>query len=295
MNPKDWSRQHPATAFLLLTLAWSWGLWSLLFQYGGQAVLMQGPPAAAFAIAGLGACGPSLAGLALTAWLDGRAGLAALGRRLRLARLGRWWSALLIVPAVTAIVPLLRAALGQPQDGAAMLGLIGPGLALGLSAGLMEEFGWRGVLLPSLLRVTTPLRAALLVGLVWGGLWHGYADYFGVAGEGWAFWALMLLLGPGLLTAWSLLLTCVHLRSSASLLGSVLVHASISSSALVLGQHYGSPTEELGWTLLTVACAWTAALTLWWFSVARPASARLGTAESAEALSTAPAHPAAGS
>ncbi|HMY99576.1 MAG TPA: hypothetical protein PLU79_07975, partial [Burkholderiaceae bacterium] len=63
MNPKDWSRQHPATAFLLLTLAWSWGLWSLLFQYGGQAVLMQGPPASAFAIAGLGACGPSLAGL----------------------------------------------------------------------------------------------------------------------------------------------------------------------------------------------------------------------------------------
>jgi membrane protease YdiL (CAAX protease family) len=272
MNPQDWARQHRASTFLLLTLTWSWGLWSLLFQYGGQAVLMQGPPAAAFAIAGLGACGPSLAGLAMTAWLDGRPGLAALGRRLRQGALGRWWAALLVAPAVTALVPLVRLAMGQPLDGAALLGLIGPGLALGLSAGLMEEIGWRGVLLPSLLRVTTPLRAALLVGGVWGGLWHGYADYFGVSGEGPVFWALMLLLGPGLLTAWSLLLTIVHLRTGGSLLASVGVHASISSSALVLGQHYDSPAQELGWTLLTVACAWAVVLTLWRHSLPRPGS-----------------------
>lgn len=259
-------RRHPVAAFMALTLGWSWSIWTLLFLWGGQAVLMQGPPPSAFVVAVLGACGPTLAGLVLTCWIDGRTGLRALRERLRPAGLARWWPALLIIPGVSALTPLLRSLAGHPQDGPLMLALLLPGLALGLAAGLMEEFGWRGFLLPRLLQRHSPLGASLFTGLLWGGLWHGYADYFGVAGEGWRFWLVMLLLGPGVLTAWSLVLTCVHRRTGGNLLVSILMHAGISSSALVFGQHYGSQSEELAWTAVSVGLALAAAVLVWTIS-----------------------------
>lgn len=187
-----------------------------------------------------------------------------LGSRLRNWRVGRWWLALLIIPTVTALTPLLRGLAGYEVDTNAMLALIGPGLGLGLIAGLMEETGWRGFLLPHLLKRYSPLVATLLLGLViWGGLWHGYADYFGLGDKGLAFWPLMLLLGPGLLTAWSLILTRVYQGTHGSLLLSILMHASISSSALIFGQTYASLSEELTWTAISVGIAWLFASLFW--------------------------------
>jgi uncharacterized protein len=103
----------------------------------------------------------------------------------------------------------------------------------------------------------------VLVGLIWGGLWHGYADYFGLGGKGWATWPLIVLQSPVLLTAWSLVLTRVYERTGGNLLLAMLMHATIPSSALVLGQHYGSIEEELRWTAVSVALAWIAAGIFW--------------------------------
>lgn len=249
--------------FVGLTLAWSWSVWSLLFLFGGRGALLQHPPTVAFVIAALGALGPSLAAVLLTALTEGRAGLAALGARLRDGRAGRWWLALALIPAVTALTPLLRALAGVETGASQMAPLLLPSLGLGLFAGLTEEFGWRGYLLPRLLQRMSPLRAALVVGGVWGGLWHGMADYFGLHGEGAVFWGLLLLLGPVLLTAWSLVLTVVYTHTRGSLRVAVLMHASISSSALFFGQPYATPQEQLRWTALGVALAWAAALALW--------------------------------
>jgi len=187
----------------------------------------------------------------------------ALWSRLRHARVGRWWLALLIIPGLTALTRLLRWLSGYPVDGRAMLALIGPGLGLGITAGLMEEFGWRGYLLPHLLKRYRPFAATLLTGLIWGGLWHGYADYFGLGDKGLAFWPLMLLLGPALLTAWSLILTWVYEGTQGSLLLSIAMHASISSSALIFGQPYAALSQEMAWTAVSVAFAWIGALVIW--------------------------------
>ena len=73
----------------------------------------------------------------------------------------------------------------------------------------------------------------------------------------------MLLLGPGLLTAWSLLLTWVYERTQGSLLLSISMHASISSSALILGQQYATLGEELTWTAASVGLALFGALVIW--------------------------------
>jgi membrane protease YdiL (CAAX protease family) len=262
----SWACSHPIAAYVFLTLAWSWTVWSLLLLFIDRGGLMKSPPDMAYVIAAVGGLGPSLAGLTLTGLIDGSPGLAALAARCRPPPTGRWWLALLLIPAVTALTPLARWLAGAAVDGKAMLNLLGPGLTLGLAAGLMEEFGWRGFLLPRLRQKHSALRAALFVGLVWGGLWHGYADYFGIPGEGWVFLLTLLMLGPVLLTAWSLVLTVVFEHTEGNLLLAVLMHASISSSALIFGQTYETPALQLRWTAFGVVMAWCAAAALWFAS-----------------------------
>jgi membrane protease YdiL (CAAX protease family) len=135
----------------------------------------------------------------------------------------------------------------------------------------MEEVGWRGFLLPHLLKRYPPLTATLLLGLIWGGLWHGYADYFGLGGRGLVSWILIILLGPILLTAWSVIITWVYERTQGSLLMAYFMHASLSSSALIFGQPYTTTNEEITWTAISVGLAILAATVIWTF-VRRPSA-----------------------
>jgi membrane protease YdiL (CAAX protease family) len=223
---------------------------------------MDGPPLA-FLLMFVGAAMPSLAALLLTRLLYGRQGMRGLGARLCRWRVGRWWLTLLILPVLVAVTPLLRRLAGYPVDTRAMIALLVPGLALGIGAGLSEEIGWRGFLLPHLLKRYSPLVAALLVGLIWGGLWHGYANYFGLGDRGAAFWPLVLLLGPGVLTARSLVQTRVHQGTQGSLLMAILVHAAGSGAALIFGQTYGSIHEELAWTAISTGVMLLGAVLIW--------------------------------
>jgi membrane protease YdiL (CAAX protease family) len=263
MNIKSWISRHPILSFTLLTMVWSWGIWSFLFLFIPPGGLAHNPPPITFVFVVLGGFGPTLTGLLLTRVIYGRDGMNDLGARLRNWRVGRWWLALLIIPAITALTPLIRWLAGYPVDSQAMLGLLGAGIGLGFTAGLMEEIGWRGFLLPHLLKRYSPLKATLLLGLIWGLVWHGYADYFGLGDKGLAFWPLMLLLGPILLTAWSLLLTWVYEGTQASLLFSILMHASLSSSALIFGQQYATLREEIIWTIISVGLAVLFSLLIW--------------------------------
>lgn len=263
MSLKVWIARHSILTYLFLTLVWSFGIWSLLFLYIKPGELMQSAPPISFLFVVLGGFGPSLSGL-LTTWLVyGKEGLQALWARLGHWRVGRWWLALLIIPTVTALTPILRWLAGYPVDIGAMINLLGPGIALGLTAGLMEEVGWRGFLLPHLLKRHSPLVATLWVGLVWGGVWHGYADYFALGGRGAVTWLLILLLGPILLTAWAIIITWVYERTQGSLLLAWLMHASISSSALIFGQTYTTTAEEISWTAISVGLAILAAAVIW--------------------------------
>ncbi len=263
MNLKPWIKRHPVLAYILLTIAWSWSIWSLLFLFIKPGDLVNNPPPVSFVFVVVGGFGPTLSGLLLTRVLYGKKGMQALGKRFRNGKVGRWWLALLIIPAITALTPVVRRLAGYEVDFRAMLSLIPQGIGLGLTAGLMEEFGWRGFLLPHLLKRHSPLASAVLVGLVWGGLWHGYADYFGLGDKGLAFWPLMLMVGPVLLMAWSLVLTWVYEHTQGSLLLSILMHASISSSALIFGLQYTGLQDELTWTAISVGFAVLFAGLIW--------------------------------
>jgi uncharacterized protein len=274
-NLRTQINRHPIAAFILFTLAWSWSIWSLLFLTIEPGGLLHNPPPLSFLFVIVGGFGPTLSGLLVTWSVYGADGLQAIKTRLGNWRVGRWWLALLIIPGITAITPLLRWITGYKVDMTAMMGLIIPGLVLGLVAGLMEEFGWRGFLLPQLLKRYAPFTATLLLGFVWGGLWHGYADYFGLGDKGLAFWPLMVLLGPVLLTAWSLIITRVYEMTEGSLLLSILMHASLSSSAFIFGQTYTTLIEEIAWTAISVGIAWMGAVLFW--LVTRQSSRRMMT------------------
>jgi membrane protease YdiL (CAAX protease family) len=263
MEAKNWFKRFPILLFIIITLVWSFVIWSFLFLYIKPGELMTKAPPISFLFVIVGGFGPSLSGLFTTWLVYGRKGLKDLLNRFHISRVGGWWFAILIIPAVTALTPISRWVSGYPVDVGAMLRLLGPGVGLGLTAGLMEEIGWRGFLLPHLLRLYSPTKATLLLGLIWGGLWHGYADYFGLGGRGIFSLILIILLGPLLLTAWSFIITWVYERTQGSLLIAFFMHASISSSALIFGQTYSSTAEEIIWTAISTGLAILAAALIW--------------------------------
>lgn len=258
-----WMQDHPIITFLLFVLVGSWSIWSLLFPIIGRTGLLHNPPALAFLVVFIGQVWASLSGILVTRLTEGREGILKLWSRFRHWRVGWWWLALLLIPSVTAVTPLLRWMSGYTVDTSAMLGLIIPGLILGFVSGFAEEFGWRGFLLPQLLKRFSPLAATLLVGFVWGGLWHGVADYIGLGDKGTATWALVFFVGPCLLTAWSLIITSVYEHTQGSLLLSILMHASLSSSALIFGQSYATIDEEVLWNGISVGAAFLGAAIIW--------------------------------
>jgi uncharacterized protein len=263
LNNNNWLSRHPIFTYILFTLIWSFSIWSLLFIFIKPGGLMTNPPPISFLFVTLGGFGPSISGLLTTRLIYGKEGVKALFARLRFRGVGRWWFALLIIPIVTALTPVARWLAGYPVDMNSILSLIGPGIGLGLVAGLMEEFGWRGFLLPHLLKSRSSFAATLLLGLIWGGVWHGYADYFGLGGRGLTSLVLIILVGPILLSAWSFILTRVFERTKGNLLVSFFMHASISSSALIFGQKYSSNTEEIIWTSISTGFAILAAVLIW--------------------------------
>lgn len=265
MKLKPWLIRHPILTYVTLTVIWSFSIWSFLFLYIQPGGLLKNPPPISFLFVVLGGFGPSLSGLFTTWLLYGRSGMQAMWARVRIWRVGGWWFALLVIPAVTALTPITRWAAGYPVDTSAMVNLVGPGILLGLTAGLMEEFGWRGFLLPHLLKRHTPLVATLLLGLIWGGLWHGYADYFGLGGRGLTSLVLIILQGPVLLTAWSFIITWVFEGTQGSMLLAYFMHASLSSSALIFGQTYTTTVEEVTWTAISTGFAILAAAVIWLF------------------------------
>lgn len=165
-------RRSPALiSFFVATFAWSWSLWVLATRLD-----LPGPLSDGLVVAGR--FGPTLAAIAVTAFVAGGSGLARL-----LASLRRWrapvslWLTVTLGPVVVVLTAIgLAAVLGTPPGGFNDPGtayLILPAFVIILVAGgpLAEELGWRGFALDRLQDRVGPVPASVLLGLVWG-LWH---------------------------------------------------------------------------------------------------------------------------
>ena len=161
------------TAFLLLAFGLTWGCWiPVALAERGHVDL----PVPTLALTIVGAFGPMVAALAVTAHLRGAEGLRELCRRLRLRGLERRW---LWVALAVGLVDLSPTIVHVAGGGALPENLLGQVLVMPLhflfvalvGGGLDEEMGWRGFALPVLQRRLPPLPANLILGVVWA-LWH---------------------------------------------------------------------------------------------------------------------------
>jgi uncharacterized protein len=218
----------------------------------------------------LGAFGPTLAALLVTAVHGGPRGVRALLARLAIWRVGLGWYAFALVwpaahsLATTGVHVLLG---GQSPDFAhppvLWLYPVPPELfaagpwpllpfvfvqSLLLSSPMGEEPGWRGFALPRLQARLGPLGASLALGILWG-LWHlplTLTSGDPTAGT-FSGWYLLGITGDAVLYTW--LFNC----TGGSLLLVMLLHAAMSTTGLFLGAAEDS-------AVIGVALTWLAAL-----------------------------------
>jgi membrane protease YdiL (CAAX protease family) len=181
--------------------------------------------------------GTSVAGLILAAIVDGKDGVRELLGRLLTWQVGiGWWAVAALHMGVVTLVGLyLYNIFGGPSPD---LGSLGPfsGAIIALlmftfTAGLGEELGWRGFLLPRLQSRHTALVASLIVAVSWT-LWHWMLFAFEMPGLPYRSLTVALGFVPAMvgflvyLMAWSTLHTWVYNNTRGSLLLMCLMHGS---------------------------------------------------------------------
>jgi membrane protease YdiL (CAAX protease family) len=155
--------RHSFAAFVVLAYGISWSFWAIALAGGGDVPFLLGVlgPAAA-AVVVLRATGGSL-----------REWLASLGRwRVPV----RWWAYALLLPAaIYGVISAVLWILGSPVDWSLAVhrapSYAATWLFVLVLGGALEEPGWRGFGLPHLLMHHSPVKATLILGLVWG-VWH---------------------------------------------------------------------------------------------------------------------------
>ena len=265
-------RHQAVLTYFALTFAISWG--GALIAVGGSGG-MQGTtpgsdPRFAYAVIAMLA-GPSISGILLTAVLQGRTGLREFLARVLTWRVRAKWYAVALATAPLAMIATLmalsygsRAFVPGLFVSDQMNSLVLISLAVGLSAGVVEELGWTGFAIPALRRRCSGLATGLIVG-VWWSAWHLFPNLWSMraaAGElATPVYLAATAIGVfvGYLTAFRVLMVWVYDRTH-SIFVAMLMHVSITASLLML-----NPLGISGANLVTYSFALAAAL---WIVVA---------------------------
>lgn len=175
---RGWLHAHPILSFVFLTYSLTALTWfGIVKVYGRVPIeeLFGQPTSVLFVYIGAGA--PTIVALIITALTTGSVGLIELGSRVVSVRIGILpWILSLGLPfgmafGAVAIYSLFSDGLGH-SDFPRWYAVVPPSAALLFFAGpLCEETGWRGYLQPHLLRITSPLKAAIFIGIIWC-FWH---------------------------------------------------------------------------------------------------------------------------
>lgn len=217
-------RQYPSTVFFITAFAFAWAFWvpTILLQISAM-------PGAILII--IGSFAPSIAGIALTALLDGRTGLKMLFRRAVQWKVPViWYGVALFAPALIILAAIgLNIFLGGQAPEFIRLyqyGYLFPAVFLQvllLGGPLQEEFGWRGYALPKLQNNHSAIFASAVIGILWG-LWHiplfwiPYSNQFGLPLTGYLLYHIPL----------ALLFTWISNNSAGSLLLALLFHTAFN-------------------------------------------------------------------
>jgi len=227
--------KKPLIAYFCLAYALSWCVFIPLALAARGAI-----PALPAWLHQVGAFGPLLASLIVTAAISGKAGLSELFSRMTRWRIGWLWMG---VALLSPVVVFLLASLGigllngdwssLRQFGKVselpQLGWWSGWLVWILTFGLGEESGWRGFALPRLQKDHSARSASLVLGALWAGwhlptFWYNYTpSLFGV-----------LAFTIGILSG-AALLTWLYNSTGGSLLATILWHGSYNAAVASAG------------------------------------------------------------
>jgi membrane protease YdiL (CAAX protease family) len=234
--------KHSVPTYFALTFAISWG--GVLLVIGGLAVLSgvraQENPVFPMALLAMVA-GPALAGILMTCLAHGFAGLRELVARMLKWQVGRRWYAIALfaAPVLTlatclALIPFSpefvpSIAIADDKMSALLLGL-----AVALTAGVLEELGWTGFALPKMRRRYGVITTGIILGLMWSA-WHVLVVVWGIGNRAGAIPLPLFVVLDGLtaLVAFRVLMVWVYDRTG-SLLVAMLMHVSLTACILVL-------------------------------------------------------------
>ena len=220
MTAKDISTRN-VIPFLLLAFGISWGCTWLLMappQWMPAILREQGVTNPLYVIA---VWSPAIVAITL---IIGGAGLGGLRRYFgRLFDVGvpwQWWAfVLLALPAVKILGAILN---GTPTAGLLITQPFGQVLGITifmLFLGPVEEFGWRGFLLPLMKRVITPALAGLIIGLLWA-VWHIPAFFLdGAPHTAWSMFPFIIGV-----TSVGVIMAVAYNKTNGNLLFPILLH-----------------------------------------------------------------------
>jgi membrane protease YdiL (CAAX protease family) len=252
MNFKSLIQRLQLPLYFLLAYDITWfGILFVLVASGFQLAAL--PTQTVLLIFLLMILGPSSSSLFLTALLSGRDGFRQLCQGEQRWRIEPRWAAIALFTVPLLVLAILLA-LRLVASAAFTPGFQVVGLFIGLIAGILEELGWTGFATPRLLEKYFPLKAGLLLGLIWS-FWHMLADFssnISTMKAGWVVWFVVFWILP--LTAYRILMTWVYSHTR-SLLWAQLMHASYTGWLFTLSPA-ASFNQNLLWQILFAGGLW---------------------------------------
>jgi len=232
--------RHPVLSYVALAFAISWGGVIVAVGPGGFPGTVDQFEALLLPVVLVMLAGPSLAGLLVIGVLDGRPGLGDLRTRVLTLRVGpRWYLPAIAIAPLAVAATLFALSLASPAFRPGILSVpdrtahLAIGLLTGLAAGLFEELGWTGVVVPHLRRRHSVLATGLLVGLLWGA-WHLLVVWWGSAPSagGVSMSIYLPVMTLSFLPPYRVLMVWVYDRTS-SVGMAMLMHASLTASVRI--------------------------------------------------------------
>jgi uncharacterized protein len=234
--------------YTLLTCALSWACWLPIIDRLEASPFDSSPLVMGLFL--LGAYGPTLMGILLTGFYDGRRGLRALAKRAVSFKVGASWVLIAVIagPLLYTISIAVYASLGG-QLGTVNYGLL-PWLPVVfivpvVFGPLAEEFGWRGFALPLLDHKNKAMSSSIIIGFIWA-LWHAplFWAETGTAISGHTIDIAAVALFFLAVIGSSFIYTWLFNSTAGSMFIAVLLHLSMNASGTITGMLFPEMSSE---------------------------------------------------